>query len=147
MEQLAVGTSSDLVNGLDIVRYGSLSHQLGWATHRRVKIDEDGARDVFAVAGFGEEGFERTALANLIGDLWIKTTIGLEAVLEQVPGKDRRLVHELLVGDSSFTKSGENIQFPGAVTQLGTSLADVKMADLEESTSQTALPPLHWQSK
>ena len=36
-------------------------------------------------------------------------------------------------------KSGENLQFPGAVTQLGTSLADVNMANLEDQTRQKNL--------
>lgn len=37
-------------------------------TYRRVQIDEDGARDVFAVAGFGEEGVERaTSVDFLLG--------------------------------------------------------------------------------
>lgn len=36
-------------------------------------------------------------------------------------------------------RSGEDIQLPSAVTQLGTSLADVKMADLDKQTVSVEL--------
>lgn len=95
--------------GWRIVRYGLLPLQRVGATHRRVKVDEDGAGDIFAAAGLSEEGFERATLANLIDRLGIQTTIRLEAVFEQVPGEDRRLVQKLseVGGDGSLTKSGE----------------------------------------
>lgn len=81
--------------GWEIVRDGPLPLQQVGATHRRVKVDEDGAGDIFAAAGLGEEGFERATLANLIDSLGIQTTICLEAVFEQVSGEDRRLVQKL----------------------------------------------------
>ena len=67
MEQLAVGSSSDLVN---------------W---RRVQVDEDGTGHVFAAAGLGEEGLVRATLAKLLR-IGVGTTIGQQAVLEEVPG-------------------------------------------------------------
>lgn len=67
-----------------------MQQQFAWSTHRRVKVDEDGTGDVFAGAGLGEKGLERTALAVLIDSLRVKATVSLEAVLEQVPGLDER---------------------------------------------------------
>jgi hypothetical protein len=66
MEQLAVITRANLVDG------------------RRVEVDEDGARDVFAAARLSEHGIE---LAGVVESLRVRvgTTILLEAVLEQVP--------------------------------------------------------------
>ncbi len=50
-----------------------------------VKVDEDGARDVFVVAGLVEEGLKGPRIANL--SVGIRTTICLEAVFEKVAGR------------------------------------------------------------
>ena len=63
---------------------------LSGSTHRRVKIDENRAGNVFAVASLGEEGFVRATLADLVDSLLINSTVGLETVLKQVP----RMVHD-----------------------------------------------------
>jgi hypothetical protein len=63
---LAVGTSSDLVDG------------------RRVQVDEDGTGNVFAAASLGEEGLVRTALTKLLR-IGVGTTIGEQTVLKEVP--------------------------------------------------------------
>jgi hypothetical protein len=67
VEELAVVAGADLVDG------------------RRVKIDEDGAGDVFAVARLGEEGLERTALGEILS-IGIRAAVRPQAVLEEVPG-------------------------------------------------------------
>lgn len=59
------------------------------STHRRVKIDENRAGDVFAAAGLSEEGLVRATLADLVDSLLVNSTVGLQAVLEQVP----RMIH------------------------------------------------------
>jgi hypothetical protein len=59
VEQLAVGTSADLIN-------------------------EDGARDVFAIASLREEGLERATLVELLR-IGVRTAVSLEAVLKEVP--------------------------------------------------------------
>lgn len=65
MEQLAIGTGADLVD-----RGG-------------VKVNKDGSRDMFAVARLGEEGLERTTLADVL-DIRVGATISSEAMLEEV---------------------------------------------------------------
>lgn len=107
MEQLAVGSSSDLVN---------------W---RRVQVDEDGTGHVFAAAGLGEEGLVGATLAELLR-IGVGTAIGQQAVLEEVPGG---IVSVLTVGFGAHAVR-DNVQLPGAVAQLCASLADVKVADL-----------------
>src|SRR4051794_6751796 len=83
VEELAVGTAADLIDGLEILLPVSTSilspNCIGGgifslSTHRWIEIDEDGARDIFAAAGLGEEGLERAGLAN-VGGLWVRTTI------------------------------------------------------------------------
>ena len=66
VEQLAVITSADLVNG------------------GGVKVDEDGSRDIFATASLREDGVE---LARVVESLrvGIRPTILLQAVFEEVP--------------------------------------------------------------
>jgi hypothetical protein len=66
VEQLAVGTSSDLVN---------------W---RWIQVDKDGTRNVFAAASLVEEGLVRAALAKLLR-IGVGATIGEQTVLEEVP--------------------------------------------------------------
>lgn len=66
VEQLAVITSADLVNG------------------GGVKVDEDGSRDIFATSSLREDGIE---LARVVESLrvGIRPTILLQAVFEEVP--------------------------------------------------------------
>lgn len=66
VEQLAVITSADLVNG------------------GGVKVDEDGSRDIFATASLREDGIE---LARVVESLrvGIRPTVLLQAVFEKVP--------------------------------------------------------------
>lgn len=51
-------------------------------THRRVKVCKDGARDVFAVAGLGENCFVRAVLVGCGVYIGIDMAVGLEAVFE-----------------------------------------------------------------
>jgi hypothetical protein len=69
----------------------------------RVKIDEEGSGDVFSVVGLSEKGIEGATLSN--GGIRIGATVRSETMLKEV-------------------------QLPSAVTQLGTSLAQVKMENL-----------------
>lgn len=69
VEELAVTTSSDLVNG------------------GGVQIDKDGARNMLAAPRLGEEGLEGAALTN-VGGIGVGTTIGAEAMLEEVAIED-----------------------------------------------------------
>ena len=66
VEQLAVITSADLVNG------------------GGVKVDEDGSRDIFATASLREDSIE---LARVVESLrvGIRPTVFLQAVFEEVP--------------------------------------------------------------
>jgi hypothetical protein len=82
------------------------------ATYRRVQIDKDGTRDVFAAASLGEEGLERSALVELLR-IGVRTAVRLEAVLKQVPVKV-----------ASIRIRGKRVvfvyvQLPGAVSELG----------------------------
>ena len=80
MEQLAVGTSADLINGLHrLVIIQPCGTQL--ATYRGVQVDEDGTRNVFAAASLREEGLERAALVEILR-IGVRTTVSLEAVLK-----------------------------------------------------------------
>lgn len=83
MEQLAVRTCSDFVDGLDQSVLFLKSRFP--ATYRWVQVDKDGAGDVFAAARLGEEGLERASLRDLLR-IRVGAAIRLEAVLEQVPG-------------------------------------------------------------
>ena len=65
VEKLTVGAGTDLVDG------------------RRVKIDEEGARDIFAVARLGEEGIIGPALAGN-GRVGVLATILSKTVLKEV---------------------------------------------------------------
>lgn len=53
-------------------------------TYRRVEVHKNRAGNIFAAAGLGEEGVVGATGANLVGDLGVVTTVGLETVLEQV---------------------------------------------------------------
>lgn len=66
MEELAVVTGTDLING------------------RWVEVNEDRTGDVFAVAGLAEEGLERSARVEFLGRLGVDTAISLEAMLQKV---------------------------------------------------------------
>lgn len=65
VEELAVGAGSDLVDG------------------GRVKIDEESTGNVLSTAGLGEESLVRASIANIL-EVGVRTTIGAEAVLEEV---------------------------------------------------------------
>lgn len=67
MEQLAVFAGADLING------------------RRVEINEERARHMLAAAGLAEEGLVGALLPKVLG-IRIRTTIGAEAMLEEVAG-------------------------------------------------------------
>lgn len=69
VEELPVVASADLVNG------------------GGVEVDEDGARDVFAVAGLCEEGLVRATLDDVLG-IGVGAAIHAEAVLQQVPERE-----------------------------------------------------------
>jgi len=84
VEQLAVGTSADLIDGLSPLA-SSLVHAQ-YATYRGVQVYEDGARDVFAIASLREEGLERATLVEILG-IGVRTAVSLEAVLKKVPGE------------------------------------------------------------
>lgn len=73
VEELAVATSSDLVNG------------------RGVQIDEEGTGNVFATTGLREEGFVGAAIEDTFG-IGIRATIKSEAVLKKVPRRGGRVV-------------------------------------------------------
>ena len=65
VEKLTVGAGTDLVD------------------RRRVEINEEGTRDIFAVAGLGEEGVVRTTLAS-DGRVGVLATILSKTVLKEV---------------------------------------------------------------
>jgi hypothetical protein len=53
-------------------------------THRRVKVDKDGARDEFAIAKLGENCFIRFVLVDVRNGIAIDKAISRQAVLEQI---------------------------------------------------------------
>jgi hypothetical protein len=65
VEQLAVAAGPDLVDG------------------RRVQVDEDGARNIFALAGLGEEGLEGASIADILG-VGVGASVRSQTVLEEV---------------------------------------------------------------
>ena len=65
VEQLAVVTSADLVDG-------------GW-----VKVDEDGSRDIFAAASLRENRVELPGFMEGLR-IWVRATILLQAMFEEV---------------------------------------------------------------
>lgn len=69
VEELAVAAGADFVD------------------RGRIEVDEDGARDVFAVARLGEEGLEGAGIAEVVG-IGIRTTVGAEPVLQEVAGDE-----------------------------------------------------------
>jgi hypothetical protein len=131
VEQLAVGTSADLVDGLSLL--ASRLCVAGSAAYRGVQVDEDGARDVFAAASLREEGLERAALVELLR-IGVRATVSLEAVLKEVP-EGAGLANGLRGG----RVESRYVQLPGAVTELGTGLADVEVADLQSAVSAYGL--------
>lgn len=62
VEELAVGTGADLIDG------------------RGVEINKDGPGDVFTTARLGEEGIEGAALGD-VGGLGVRAAVRQEAVL------------------------------------------------------------------
>lgn len=95
-------------------------------THRRVKVNEDGAGNIFTTAGLGEESLVGTAGANFIGDAGIVATVGLETVLEQVPA----VAFMVSICERRHNKGKKDSQLPRGVTKLHTSLANVNVTDL-----------------
>lgn len=113
MEELAVLTGSDLIN---------------W---RGVKIDEDGAGHIFAIARLSEESLVRTTV-DLFLSLLIRqgATITSQTMLEQVPDSDgsvMALTHQFCQYLSSGRLTVQHSQLPSAVAELGTSLAKVEV--------------------
>lgn len=107
VEELAVRAGANLVDG------------------RGVEIDEKRAGNMLAVAGLSEEGLERATLANFL-EAGVGATIGTEAVLEEVSG-----TKQVSQQHGQETGSGSSSQLPGGVTELGTSLAQVKVKNLK----------------
>jgi hypothetical protein len=85
VEQLAVGTGSDLVDGLCQLALRRIQCS-ECVAYRWVQVDKDGARDVFAAASLGEEGLERATLRE-IRRIGVRTAVSLQAMLEKVPGR------------------------------------------------------------
>lgn len=88
MEQIAVGTSAYLVDRLyhhdGLISPSPLKILYSLVTHRRVKVNKDGARDVFAIVGLREKRLVRAVLLAFGGNIGIYMAIGHQAVLEQV---------------------------------------------------------------
>lgn len=79
MEELAVSTGANLVNG------------------RWVEIDKERAGDVFAAAGLGEEGLEGAAIDNILG-VGVGATVRAKAMLEEVSGESQCQPNVEMVG-------------------------------------------------
>lgn len=62
-----------------------------YQAHRRIKVNENRAGDVFAAAGLAEEGLVGSTFTDFFGLLGINTTVRLEAVLKQVPGINHKV--------------------------------------------------------
>lgn len=105
MEELAVAAGADLVDG------------------RRVKVDEEGPGHIFAAAGLGEEGVVGTRVAD-IRSVGVGAAIMAKAVLKKIAGGNESAASWYQCG------WGVNLQLPGTVTQLGTSLTQVEVKDL-----------------
>lgn len=105
MEELAIGTGPDLIDGLSKSRcQPKLTDGCLWRlTYRRVEVNEDGAGNIFTAADLGEEGLVGTTRADFVGDTGVVTAVGLETVLEQVP----ILIRLISSWDQSALTSGE----------------------------------------
>ena len=79
-------------------------------TYRGIQIDEDGARNVFAAARLRKEGLQRSTFRQM-RRVGIGATVGLEAMLEQVPGVFASIRIRGM-------RAVEGVQFPGGVTEL-----------------------------
>lgn len=90
MEELAVRTGADLINGLQCSSE-RVPRQLMLPanTYGGIQIDEDRARDVFATTSLGEEGLVGAGLDGFCL-LRVGATILFQAMLEKVPGRRRR---------------------------------------------------------
>lgn len=84
VEERTVSTRANLIDG------------------RGVKIDEERTGDMLATAGLGEEGLEGARVTNVLG-VGVETTIGAEAVLEEVATE--RLLAGYLVGRDRSSSS------------------------------------------
>lgn len=83
---MAVGTSAYLVDRLYHRQYISWPESIpslrSLVTHRRVKVNKDRTRDIFAISGLGEKGLIGAALTNFIGNIGIFISIWRQAVFE-----------------------------------------------------------------
>lgn len=113
VKELTIVASADLVN------------------RGRVQINEDGARHVLSGASLGEEGLERTRLAN-IGSIGVGETIGAKAVLEEVAIRAGGSVTR----GFGRERSGYE-QLPGRVAELNASLAQVQVKNLVSRCNQS----------
>lgn len=84
MEKRTVVTGADFVDGLSYKLAVNPYHQQFQATYRRVQVDKDGARNIFAAAGLSEESIVGTGIASILGSLCINCSIGLETVLKEI---------------------------------------------------------------
>jgi hypothetical protein len=116
VEQLAVGSGSDFVDGLYQLALCRIQCSRCVA-YRGVQVDEDGARNVFAATSLSEEGLERATLRE-IRRIGVRAAVGLQAMLDEVPGRF------VSMGFEAYGYSGD-LQLPRAVSQLGAGLADV----------------------
>jgi hypothetical protein len=101
MEQLTIGSSPDLVDGLPRILAIVDMNSPGWA-YRRVQIDKDGAGDVFSAAGLREESLERATLC-LVLRIGVGTSIGLETMLEEIAGNGRQSVTLVAMNGVSYS--------------------------------------------
>jgi hypothetical protein len=121
VEQMAVGTSAYHIDRLYHHQFISLhliSTSLPLFTHRRVKVDKDGAWDVFAFASLGEKCLIRATLVNFLDIIRLDVTIGQKIMLEQIATSS--INSESLQNESQENK---DLQLPGSIAKLGTSLA------------------------
>jgi len=88
MEELPVAARSDLVNG------------------RRVQVDEDGARDVFAIASFGEKRLERAGITDILG-VGVWPAIGPETVFKEITASESTTSPQLAGGGVAYPYSSQ----------------------------------------
>lgn len=126
VEQLAVRTSSDLINRLCPSAAHPAGHRIP-TTYRGVQVDEDGPGHIFAGTSLGEERLERPALVEVLR-IGVGTAVGRETMLKEVPKGYR-----VSFGARAAWVVSKSLQLPSAVAKLRASLADMKVADLESS--------------
>jgi hypothetical protein len=96
--------------------------------YRRVQVDKDGTRNIFATVRLSEESLEGSSLYSLGVRVWC--SIWLQAMLQQISAPSQlgyaSLVSKWYVVPKS-RRNEEILQFPGAVTELDTGLPNVEM--------------------